>query len=275
MTRISMRLPGILALLAFALALNGCASKAPASPFEQTLTDAGVKSLCANLSQRGCEQKVAEIQAKKQKDLTEQAEKDRVGKLPHADPGVPDSQYVELNGGYQLATLFYALSGMPPDFEALASAASEEYRGAGDEFRKRDLLQALRPKMEELIATFRDPKNRYFIMEESGLPIQHYDFKTSSFPVNFNVGPTAYNFFNDAPKYHLSYNNGSDFLRFPVADEQRAKDIEAMVSKYELQSGQARLYVFVQEADTTNNQLKAQIVRVVLKDRKHAEIGRY
>ncbi len=164
------------------------------------------------------------------------AEQERVQKLPHADPAVPDEQYVQLNSGYQLATLFYALSGMPPDYEALASAASEEYRTTSDEFRKRDLIQALRPKIDEALARFKDPRSRYFTMEQSNLPIQHYDFKTTSFPVAFNIGPTAFSYFNDAPRYRLAYNNGNDFLRFPVTDEQRAKNIEAMVSKNELRA---------------------------------------
>lgn len=213
---------------------------------------------------------------KKAQDAAHTAELNRLKDLPHGDPNVPDGQYVQLNSGYQLAGLFYALSGMPPDYEALAAAASEEYRTNGDQFRKRDLMQVLRPKMDQQIAAYKDPKHRYFTTDNpSGAVVQHYDFKTSSFPVVLGLGPQIYTYFNDAPNYKLGYNNGNDFLRFNVPDEHRAKDIETMVANHELEYCESVFYLFVQEADPATNEVKAQVVRVVLNDRKHAEFARF
>lgn len=200
----------------------------------------------------------------------------RVKNLPQGDSNVPDTQYAELTSGAQLAELFYAVSGMPPDYEALSSIVSEEYRTTSDEFRKRDLLQALRPKIEEQIATYKDPKNRYFRLQAlNNNVIQHYDFKTSSFPVQLNVGPNDSIYFNDASKYRIGYINGDAFQRFTVTDEQRAKELESMVTKYWFRGNSALLYIFVQAADTSSNQLQAHIMRVVLNDPKRAEIARF
>lgn len=275
-----MRLPmtrslfSALAVLPLLGILSACKG-APAAPYEQTLTEAGTKDLCAGLEQRGCQQKVEQLQAMHKVELQKQAEQERIQKLPHADLAAPDSQFVLLDSGYQLAAMFYALSGMPPDYDVLASAASEEYRTTTDEFRKRDLLQALHGKIDQDIVRYKDPQNRYVRMQDAGLPIQHYDFKSSSFPVNLNIGPSAYNYFNDSPRYKLAYNNGDKFLHFPVADQQRAKEIESMVTKNELWGGESTFYVFVQEANTADNTVKGQIVRVALMDRKHGEIARY
>jgi hypothetical protein len=255
--------------------MTACQSKVASTPYDASLTDEGRKQLCAGLSARGCSDKLRAIQAAKMSEMKAQAERERVQKLPQADPNAPDSQYARLDSGYQLAALFYALSAMPPDYDVLAAAASQEYRTATDEFRKRDLLVALRGKIDQDLARYKDPQNRYFAVDQAGVPMQHYDFKTSSFPVNYNIGPGAYTYFYDSPKYKLAYNNGSDFLRVPVADEQRAKQIEALVGKYELAGGESTFYVFVQEADTTSDELKAHIVRVVVKDRQHGEIARY
>jgi hypothetical protein len=52
--------------------------------------------------------------------------------LPKADPNVPDTQFVELNSGDQTGAVFYALSGLPPDYEKLATAASQGYRSTAE-----------------------------------------------------------------------------------------------------------------------------------------------
>jgi len=264
-----------LPILAFASILLGCKSKTIGTPYDQTLSQDGTKQLCDGLTPYACQQKVQQVQAKHKEDLLKQAEAERLDKLPHADPSTPDSQYVELTSGYQLAAMYYALSAMPPDYEVLSAAASQEYRSTTDEFRKRDLLQALRGKIDSDIGRYKDPQNRYVIMEDNAIPLQHYDFKTSTFPINLNIRTGAYNYFNDSPQYKMSYNNGDKFLHLPIADQTRAEEIESMITKNELWGGRSIFYAFAQEADTTNNTVKAQIVRVVLEDRKHGEIARF
>lgn len=196
--------------------------------------------------------------------------------LPQGDSSVPDSQYVELNSGYQLGTLYYSLAGMPPDYDALAEAASKEYRVASDQFRKRDLMQALRPKIDAQLAAYQQPANRYLKVEIANeLPLQHYDFGTHSFPLTVDLSSDRYLYFNDASKFSVTYTNGKDFERYPVADEQRAKEIEDLITKGKRWTGHATAYLFIQAADTTKNQVSAQIMRIVLEKDGHQELGRY
>jgi hypothetical protein len=196
--------------------------------------------------------------------------------LPKADPNVPDAQFVELDSGYHTGALFYSLSGLPPDYEKLAMAASQDYRTTADAFRKRDLLQALKPQIDQQIQAFKDPRNRYFTATvANGLPLGHYDFKTNSFPVTQDLSPGSYHYFNDAPYYSFAFTNGSAFQKFPLSDEQKAKDIEDLVTKGLIYQGDAVAYMFAQGADTANNRVLMQIVRIVLHGPTHTEVGRY
>jgi len=257
----------VLAILPMAIYNSGCKSRT-------ALTDDPCKD--QELSRRGCQARIQALkeQAEEQKKATE--ERDRLNSLAKGDPNTPDSQFVELNSGYQLATLFYSLSGMPPDYEALTAAASEEYRSTSDEFRKRDLMQAMRPKIDAQLASYKDPRNRYLrIVIANSLPLGHYDFNSRSFPLTTELDPDHYLYFNDASKYSVSYSNGSSFQKYPVSDEQRAKELEGLVTKNQTWGGSATAYLFMQAADTSNNRVDAQILHVVLEQSGHREIGRY
>jgi hypothetical protein len=196
--------------------------------------------------------------------------------LPKADSNVPDSQFVELDSGYHAGALFYALAGLPPDYERLTMAASQEYRSANDAFRKRDLMQALKPQIDQQIQAYKDPRNRYFTAKlGNGLPLGHYDFKTSSFPFTQDLSSGSYHYFNDAPNYTFAFTNGSFFQRFPLSDEQKAKDVESLVTQGLIYQGDAVSYMFAQGADTVNNRVLMQIVRMVLHGPGQGEVGRY
>jgi hypothetical protein len=196
--------------------------------------------------------------------------------LPKADTGAPDTQYVELDSGYRTGALFYSLSEMPPDYEKLAVAASQEYRSTSDAFRKRDLMQALKPQIDQRIQSYKDPRNRYFTAKISnGLPLGHYDFKSSSFPFTQDLSSATYHYFNDASYFSYAFTNGSAFQRFPLSEEQKAKEIEDLVTKGLAYQGDAIVYMFAQGADTANNRVLMQIVRMVLHGPGQSEVGRY
>ncbi|MGO8818640.1 MAG: hypothetical protein ACLQVG_28695 [Terriglobia bacterium] len=196
--------------------------------------------------------------------------------LPKADSNVPDAQFVELDSGYHTGALFYALAGLPPDYERLAMAASQEYRSTNDAFRKRDLMQALKPQIDQQIQAYKDPRNRYLTAKVgNGLPLGHYDLKTSSFPFTQDLSSGTYHYFNDAPNYTFAFTNGSAFQRFPLSDEQKAKDIEDLVTKGLIYQGDAVGYMFAQGADTVNNRVLMQIIRLVLHGPGQSEVGRY
>ena len=172
--------------------------------------------------------------------------------LPKADPNVPDAQFVELNGGYQMGALFYALSGSPPDYEKLAMAASQEYRSTADGFRKRDIVQALKPQIDQQIQAYKDTRHHYFtakvgngagVSDGGLLSLRHYDFKTKSFPLTQDMSPNTYHYFNDAPFYSYAFTNGSGFQTFPLSDEQKAKEIEDLLTDTDIGRISNRLHV--------------------------------
>lgn len=268
---------GIVLIVSAALPFTvGCkshkSSDSSDSSHHSTITPEDKARICAPIPANACAGAIAQYQkvldAKNDENM-------RIAAFPHGDPNVSDAQYTDLKSGYQLAALFYSLSSMPPDYEALASADSEEYRSASDQFRKRELMQALRPKIDAQLAAFKDPHNRYFrIVVSHSVPLGHYDFNSRSFPLNAQLDPDSYTYFNDAPNFKIAYSNGRTYEKFPVADEQRAKEIEAMVTKYETSNGITTAYLFVQGADTGNTQVTAQIMHVVL-EQGHRELGRY
>ena len=203
--------------------------------------------------------------------------------LPKGDPSVPDSGYVELNSNYQIGALFFALSGLPPNYGALDRLASEEYRKTSDSFRKRDLEAALKPAIDKALASSKDPAHRYFRFKpDGGLQLGHFDLGSKSFPLIskpatdvdrwFTVGGAFYS--NQDPTYRFYFTNGDDFYRFPVADEAKAKAIEDLIAKRQFFGGSVTVYAFAQGADTSANRVQMQILRVVLRDKDQNEVGR-
>ena len=88
------------------------------------------------------------LEAAKEKG-TETAKQDA---LPKPDADKPLSSYPELTSGQQVMFLYAAASKLPPDFEKMAEVYSREYRQSSDAFRKNDLLQAIKPQIEQGIA---------------------------------------------------------------------------------------------------------------------------
>jgi len=203
--------------------------------------------------------------------------------LPKADANVPDAQFVELNSGYQIGALFYALSsGSLPDYEKLSMAVSPEYRSTADTFRKRDLMQGLKPQIDQQIQAYKDKRNRYFTAKVGGylsagnlLVLKHYDFKTNSFPLAQDMSPNTYYSFSDTPFYSYIFTNGSGFQQFPLRDEQKAREIEDLLTKNQIAQGYVTAYMFAQGADAANRRVQMQIVRMVLTGPGHNEFARH
>ena len=196
------------------------------------------------------------------------------GDLPKGDPNTPDSKYVALTGEYQVAVLFFALSNLPPDYTKLTELASREYRTTTDAFRKRGLGQALKPDIDQKLAAFKDSGSRYFTSTlEGGLPLEHYDFATKSFPLNAALAGNIDHFFGRGG-YRFAFTNGSGFRHLPVADEKQAKEIEQLITSGRIFGGHVTTYSFAQAADTTANRIKMQILKLVLTDRNGQEVGR-
>lgn len=190
-----------------------------------------------------------------------------VAALPNADPNTPPDKYVQLNSGNQLMFMYYGLLNMPVDYDKIASSYSQDFRSTNDEFKKKDILNALKPRIDSEIA---NAKNiRYFCVDFDA-QLGHYDFNTKGFPVNNAIGPDGFAYFYDNANYKYSFTNGNSFKLLKVVDEAKARQIENMVNKYPAMK--LTMYVFTQDADPSNLQIKCQIVKMKLADHHGNEL---
>ncbi len=185
----------------------------------------------------------------------------RQSQLPQPVATTPQTAYATLNSGNQLMFLYYALSGLPPDYDSIAQKYSVDYRNTSDEFRKHDLMAALKPQIDASIKAAAN--QRYVIWTVGNTRIGHYDFNKKAFPLDDGIlqqGGSGY--FFDNSSYQIEFVNGAAFASMPVADENVAKDIEARVSRY--QGFNIQIDAFAQSADPSDHHVKCVITRVSL-----------
>ncbi len=182
------------------------------------------------------------------------------------DPSVSLDHYTELSSGNQLMFSYLAIANLPIDYEKIAGVLSQKYRYENDEFKKRDLLAALKPQIDQEVS--RAKEQRYYRMEigdQSG--IGKYDFDTKSFAINCVPEASGYRYFMDnAQEYHLSFSNGQAFRQLKVSDENLAREIESLRSKYNTLSVEA--YFFVNDSKIGQTEAIAQIMKLRISDRR-------
>ena len=191
--------------------------------------------------------------------------------LPQPDAGKPLAAYTELESGNQIMFLYVAASKLPPDFTNLARAYSKEFRDTSDAFRQNDLLQAIKPQLEQKIAqASADP---YGWMEVDDARLGTYDFQRKGFPVGeFEEG--RYRYFNDAYDYKIGWANYSQLAFAPVADETIARQLESMRTGYS-NTPRLKIYFFAQSADLDNERVKALVTRVQVTDKSGRVLAEY
>ena len=184
--------------------------------------------------------------------------------LPKANKATPSADYTELSSGHQVMFAYLALAAMPIDYKEIAERFSQDYSRAGDEFRKNDLLTALKPKIDGEVS--KAGARRYLKMTIDN-PIEKYDFDKKGFPVQSGIWEAgSYRYFNDNGSYKLGFSNGETFRYLDVAAEDSARAIENLRGKYE--PLRLVVYCFTQDADVSNKTIKAEIVKVELIDKR-------
>lgn len=191
--------------------------------------------------------------------------------LPQPDAGKPLSAYPELDSGNQVMFLYVAASKLPPNHAKLAEAFSKEYRGTNDSFRKSDLLQAIKPQLDQAIAQANANPYAWMGVDEANLGA--YDFERKGFPVGeFNDG--QYRYFNDNYEYKIGWKNYAQLAFAPVADEAVARKLEAMRSDYG-NKPRLKIYFFAQTADLNNQRVEALVTRVQITDQSGRVLAEY
>jgi len=225
--------------IALIAGLVGCSKKDDAN---NTIDKSGTPNLADAISQKGKEQ--AAISA-----------------LPEGNASTPLSQYKELTSDNDIMFAYYALSSLPVDYDKILMSYSEDYRRASDEFKKQDILKALKPKVDQEIATAKTA--RYLKMTWNYFQLGKYDFNDKGFSVN-----TGSNLGYD--NYRLVFTNGDKYKMFKVEDEAKARLIEDKRSKGE--SFDLVVYVYAQDTDLNEKYIKTQVMKVSLQDKHGTEL---
>jgi hypothetical protein len=183
--------------------------------------------------------------------------------LPKADKSTPQENYTTLDSGNQLMFSYLALAGMPLAYADIASLYSQDYARASDEFRKNDLLNALKPRIDAEVQ--KAGSQRYFKISIRN-PIGKYDFEKKGFPLDSTIWEAgSHQYFSDNPQYNLGFSNGETARYLSGMPEDVARKIEEMRSAHTPMN--LIVYCFTQTADTSSKTVKAEIIKVVLTDK--------
>jgi len=186
--------------------------------------------------------------------------------LPNADSSVPLANYIKLREGKQLMFMYYALAGVHEgDYEKIAESYSEDYRTTNDRFKKRDVLNALKPRIDGEIEKAKN--NCYFVHTTNGPSVVgHYNFNVKAFPVAEKVwAPDSFCSFSGGNAYYsFSYTNGEEFKAINEENTEVARQIEGIISG--TKDFKLQIYAFAQDADPNRKKIRAQIVKMQLTD---------
>ena len=170
----------------------------------------------------------------------------KLASMPQPDASKHEDAYVKIDKGNQVMFLYAAFSDLPANYDKMARSFSREYRSATDEFKKHDLLAALQPKLDAGIANAKT--HPYITWIDDSPRLAHYDFAQKSFQVGSSLFQRGgYLTFYDNGSYVLAVSNGEVFRQLHVADESKARVIEALISKR--RSMQLKTFAFVQTTD--------------------------
>lgn len=186
--------------------------------------------------------------------------------LPQGDKSTPDNAYSEITSGEQIAFIYYGLAKMPVDYAKVAEIYPD-YRYSNDEFKKQDILNALKPRIDQEIA--KGKTTQYYKIKWDNFSVNQYDFNAKGFPQNEISPGTTFGWSGDS-NYRIVFTNPDDFKLLKVEDETKARVIADKKSKY--QSMHLVAYGYVQEADLIDKTVKLQIQKVVLTDKNGTEL---
>ena len=192
--------------------------------------------------------------------------------VPQPDATKPLSSYPEVDSGMQIMFLYVAASRLPPDFTKLAETYSSEYRETNDSFRKNDLMQAIKPQLEEKIAVAKSMPYGWMDIDDSD-NLGAYDFERKGFPIEeFQSG--RYRYINDAYQYKLTWANHGQVAFAPVPDETTARQLESMRTNYS-NKPRLKIYFFAQSADLNEQKVNAIVTRVQITDQSGRVLAEY
>jgi len=195
--------------------------------------------------------------------MAEQAKEAARAQLPKGDPNTPAGSYLDIDSGNQIMFAYLSIAGMPIDYNEVAGNYSRDYTATSDEFKKNDLLKALKTKIDAGVA---QAAGQRYVKLEVADSVGKYDFDKKGFPLDSSVWEKgSYRYFNDNGGYKIGFNNGAQFRYLSVPEEDKARVIEGLRSKYEAM--RTVVYGYVQDADVSKKVVLAQILKIELTDK--------
>lgn len=179
-------------------------------------------------------------------------------RLSKGDSNTPLASYRKIDSGNQVMFLYFGLLNLPIDYEQVVEAYSNEYRSTSDSFKKKDILTALKPRIDQEVTQAKT--SRYILLESTvASPLERYDFTKKSFAVKGFSDNESYTYYYDNSQYTLAKTNATQFANLAVADETKARAIESYLSKYT--NLRTQVYVFAQDADPSNRRVKLEVMK--------------
>jgi hypothetical protein len=224
--------------------------------------------LASVLLAQGCSKEPAQDQksaspndAKSIPKVQSEAPKQQVKTVPAADKSVPLESYAVLNSGKQLMFAFLAVDSMPLNYEKVAGFLSQDYRSQADEFKKRDILSALKPVIDAEVAKAK--KGGYFYMTIND-SLESYNFEAKSFAhTGFDDG--SFRYFFDLGQYKLKFSNSDKYRSIKVVDEVLAREIESLRSKGA--NLETAVYFYINSTEIGSDFAIAEITKIRIKDK--------
>jgi hypothetical protein len=183
--------------------------------------------------------------------------------VPLADRSTPLSAYEKLDSGRKLMFAYLAVGTLPIEYEKVAGVIAPELSYTLDEFKKRDLIQSLRPGIDAEIEKAKGI--RYYYMDMSGM-LDRYDFNSKSFRFMELAGGSPSIYFPRAGDYSMVFTNVEKYRRFTVIDEVKARQIENL--RVESSYLTSKVYFFISGEQLGTKVVNAEIVKVQLFDQK-------
>lgn len=179
-------------------------------------------------------------------------------RLQKGDSSTPLTNYRKIDSGNQVMFLYFGLLNLPVDYETVVKSYSNEYRQTDDSFKKKDILSALQPKIDQEITQAKAA--RYLLLESKGSSLlERYDFNKKSFAVKQFADNNSYTYYYDNSQYTLAKTNATQFSTLSVPDEAKARVIEGYLSKYT--DLRTETYVYAQDGDPSNSRVKLEIMK--------------
>lgn len=181
------------------------------------------------------------------------------------NPKTPDSDYTKI---ISYADFLYVFANLDTrqntDYASIAESISKNYRNTSDSFAKQDIVQQLKPSVDQKIAEFKGKK--YFSIDPERIgsdKLSAYNFETKSFK---NTSLTKYWRFWDSNLGNIPevyWMNDAKFENVRVDDYETAKRMESLRVAGKLKE---TLYMYVNNADMRTRSLYAYLTKIVYTD---------